>query len=343
MSGATPKRTSTASRGRKPRAAVYQQLEQGVEELKTRFGGLPSPLEAEDIWGDIWYQEAHNSTALEGNTLVLKEVELLLREGKAVGDKQLRDYLEVQGYADAARWVYGQALEPAGWESGALLSITEVRYVHQLAMTPVWDVAPHPGATAQGGPGSFRWHDIRGFPGGMRPPAWTDVPALMDDWVRSVAHIADDELPFPEAIAQHHATFEQIHPFIDGNGRTGRLLTNLVLIRLGYPPTVIRKGERDRYLRALRKADAGDPGPLGEFLARNVLDTLHRFIVPAVAGPSRLVPLVALADAGMSVQALRKAAERGRLKAHRDERGLWLTSRKWLDEYQRSRSPRGRR
>jgi len=101
---------------------------------------------------------------------------------------------------------------------------------------------------------------------------------LMDDWVRSVTAIPHDERPFPEALARRHVAFEQIHPFLDGNGRTGRLLLNLILIRMGYPPAIMYKRDRLRYLRALRRGDRGDVGPLGEFVARNVLDTLHRFI-----------------------------------------------------------------
>ena len=110
--------------------------------------------------------------------------------------------------------------------------------------------------------------------------------------------------PMPEALADVHTEFERIHPFLDGNGRTVRLMTNLLLIRLGYPPAIIRKGERTRYLRALRRADTGDVAPLGEFLASSVTDTLMRFIVPAVAGPHRLVPLAALADVDTSARAL---------------------------------------
>ena len=96
-------------RGRPSRQAVYQRLDEAIAELGERLGGLPSPAEAEDIWTAIWYQEAHHSTALEGNTLVLQQVELLLAEGRAVGNKELREYMEVRGYADAAQWVYGQA------------------------------------------------------------------------------------------------------------------------------------------------------------------------------------------------------------------------------------------
>ena len=79
------------------------------------MGGLPNRLEASDIWRGIWFEEAHHSTAIEGNTLALKQVEALLAEGRAVGDKQLAEYMEVRGYANAADWVYGQAIEPGEW------------------------------------------------------------------------------------------------------------------------------------------------------------------------------------------------------------------------------------
>lgn len=330
------------SRGRPKRDAVYGRLEFAVEELRGRLGGLPTPDEAADIWRDIWFQEAHNSTALEGNTLVLKQVAALLAEGRAVGNKQLSEYMEVRGYADAAQWVYGQAIEPGSWSDGLLLTLTEVRQVHHTALQPVWDVAPHPEATDREKPGSFREHDIHPFPGGMVPPSWTDVAALMKDWVEDVRKVAVSQGPRIERVADLHARFERIHPFLDGNGRVGRLLTNLILIRGGYPPAIIYKRDRPRYLAALRRADAGDAGALGELLARAIIDNLYRFVVPAVAGPARLVPIAALADKRISANALRVAAIRGRLKAQRGADGQWRSSRRWVEEYLEGRHKRER-
>src|SRR5271170_6723421 len=144
-----PNKSAGAGTGRPSRAAVYDRLRIQISELRERLGGLPSPLEAEGIWRGIWLEEAHHSTAIEGNTLVLKQVEALLAEGRAVGNKELSEYLEVRGYADAANWVYGQGLASDGWSSGDVLTLTEVCHVHRMAMQPVWDVAPHPAATAR--------------------------------------------------------------------------------------------------------------------------------------------------------------------------------------------------
>lgn len=322
-------------RGRPPRDEVYARLEYQINELWQRMGGLPNPLEASDIWRGIWFEEAHHSTAIEGNTLVLKQVEALLAEGRAVGDKDLREYLEIRGYADAAGWVYDQAIQPGAWTTGNILTLEELRQVHHVAMKPVWDVAPHPDATPKETPGNFREHDIHPFPGGMTPVSWVLVPSLIQGWidvVNKLPPVPGNEL-IPEHLAGIHAEFERIHPFLDGNGRAGRLILNLILVRLGYPPAIIYKRQRGDYLRALRRADARDPGSLGELLARAILDNLYKFIVPAIAGPARLVPIGALATQEISANALRVAAARGRLQATQGADGQWRSSRNWVDDY----------
>jgi Fic family protein len=339
-----PHKFPGVNRGRPSRAVIYERLRVQIAELRERLGGLPTPGEADGIWHGIWLEEAHHSTAIEGNTLVLKQVEQLLDEGRAVGNKELAEYMEVRGYADAANWVYDQALDSGTWSSGRLLTLTELRHIHQLALTPVWNVAPHPSAALSERPGSFREHDIRAFPGGMRPPPWPEVPAMVADWIVEAQRLDDHGAEIdPEALARVHARFEQIHPFLDGNGRAGRLVLNLLLVRRGYPPAVIFKGDRRRYLSALQSADHGDHGPLGELLARAILDNLHRFVVPAVAGPSSLVPLPALATDRISANALRVAATRGRLQASKAPDGTWRSTRAWVDDYLAGRYERERR
>lgn len=320
--------------GRPSRESIYKRLDVQIEELHVRLGGLPTPLEASGIWKGIWYEEAHNSTAIEGNTLVLKQVQVLLDEGRAVGGKQLKEYMEVKGYGDAAEWVYVQAISPeARTAEGDFITLQEVRRIHCLALQPVWDIEPHPDATEREGPGNFREHDIHPFPEGMVPPSWVLTEPRMSSWVNAANSLQPRAPSFPEDIARLHCEFEQIHPFIDGNGRTGRLVLNLLLVRMGYPPAIIYKKDRTKYLKALRKGDVGDFGPLGEFIARAILDNLYKFIVPAVAGSARLVPLPALASDQISSGALRAAAVRGALQATKGADGQWRSSRNWVDEY----------
>ena len=263
-----------------------------------------------------------------------------------MGNKDLREYMEVQGYGNAADWVYGHGIEPGAWVVEEPMTLTDLRQIHRLALDLVWDVAPHPEATDKERPGNFRQHDIEAFPGGMTPPAWPEVPALVTRWLEDARQLPEAEpLAFPEELARVHARFEQIHPFLDGNGRAGRLVLNLLLVRLGYPPAIIYKRERAQYLKALRRADQDDYGSLGELLARAVLDNLYRFIVPAIAGPARLVPLPALATRRVSADALRVAAARGRLEATKGADGTWRSSRLWVNQYlsgrarKRSRRP----
>jgi fido (protein-threonine AMPylation protein) len=329
-----------AAKGRPARSAVYNQLDIQIAELWTRLGGLPSPLEAAGIWKDIWTAEAHHSTALEGNTLVIREVEQLLSEGRAVGAKQLREYMEVKGYANAADWVYREGIQPTSYDPERHITMQDVRHVHQQVMALVWDVEPHPDATPHEGPGAFRQHEIQAFSGGMKPVSRPLVDAEMASWLDHANSIVPRSPNFPEQIAKAHSDFEAIHPFLDGNGRAGRLVLNLILVRMGYPPAIIYKNDRRKYLRSLQRADSGDCGALGEFIARAILDNLYKFIVPAIAGPARLVPLAALATEEFSSVSLRAAANRGALQAMKGSDGQWRSSRQWVDEYAQNRYKR---
>lgn len=332
------------ARGRPSRATVYRRLDESVAGLQARFGGLPTPDEARGIWSDIWHLEAHHSTALEGNTLVLRQVEALLEQGRTVGAKPLKDYLEVKGYGQAAQWVYSHALQPGSWRTDGLMSLPEIRYIHELAMAPVWEVAPHPDATEREAPGMFREHDLHPFGAGMTPPSWPLVASVMQDWldrVRDVTPVLTGEVtssvPMPEVLAELHNGFERVHPFIDGNGRAGRLVLNLMLVRLGYPPAIILKSRREAYLSAMQKADNGDISPLGEMIARAIHDNINRFILPAIAGEAHLLPLASLVSKDFTLAALRQAAQRGRLEAIQAPDGTWQSTKQAVADYRRAK------
>jgi Fic family protein len=325
-----------SGRGRPSRKFILEQVDFAMEDLR-RTGGLPSPAENEEIWRNIWFEEAHNSTALEGNTLLMNQVRLLLAEGRAVGDKELREYLEVEAYGKAAGWIYSQGITPDAWGADGLLTLTELRYIHELTVGPVWASTPPEDLGADERAGDLRRREIAPFAGGIQPPPWTEVPARVADWLDRVNGHGDEVHPIVR-LAAVHSEFERIHPFRDGNGRVGRLVLNLLLVRLGFAPAIIRKRDRGTYLKSLRRSDAGDHGPLAELLARAVKDSLDRFLLPNLAGPVRLLPLSALVSPDTTLRALREAAGRGRLQAMRDESGRWVSSKKWVDAYRRSRS-----
>lgn len=341
-------------RGRPGRSSVFAAVDEGVREL-VRVGGLPSPGENAAIWEDIWSEEAHHSTAIEGNTMLLKQVRVLLETGVVTGPaRELREILEVQAYGEAARWVYGQALPGTEWRDGSQINLTELREIHRLVVEPVWRHFPPDELLPGEGPGSFRLHNIAPLASGLRPPGFTEVPQLVSDWIAEAnGPVAGEHVMV--RLARLHASFEQIHPFRDGNGRTGRLVLNLLLVRRGYPPAVILKQQRARYLAALRRADPlrhvgaltlmmpegdvaqpPDPGPLAELLARAVKTSIDRFLLPGLAGPHRLLPLSALATDEVTPLALRRAAEKGRLVATSQE-GRWYSSKQEVGRYIASR------
>ena len=131
-------------RGRPSHKQLYRRLSVDIRELRDRMGGLPRPAQANTVWKGIWHGEVHHSTALEGNTLAQREVGRLLEEGLAVGNRILREYLEVKGYAVAAECVYGHVAAPSKHpRTGPLTTLADVRMVHHKAMAPLWEVVSH--------------------------------------------------------------------------------------------------------------------------------------------------------------------------------------------------------
>ena len=315
-------------RGRPSLQQVLQRLDEEVGLLKTSMGGLPRAVEADSILRGIWIDDVHNSTAIEGNTMTRAQVEKLVERGRASGS--LVEMLDVDGYAAAADWVYKYAADHQG------VPVTVVSEVHKLAIELVWAKQP---PTTRDEPGAWRKTSVQVGKVVVSVPA--AIPADLADWSASTGDLKGAH-PVVHA-ATHHAWFERIHPFVDGNGRVGRLLLNFMLLQHGYPPAVILKTQRPRYLHGLTLSDEGNWNLLAEVIARAVSGTLTRFLMPALAGEAKLVPLSTLAAGGpYPVAYLRLLVFEGKLKAV-PHGNLWLSSRKWLREYTGARDPRGRR
>jgi len=314
-------------RGRPSLEEVLGTLDEEIELLHTSLGGLPRAVEADHILRAIWIDDVHNSTAIEGNTMTRAQVEDLVERRRA--SASLVEALEVEGYARAADWVYRVAPDYQG------VPTEVVSEVHRRTVGLAWQVDPpitrdDPGVWRRGGV------TLRGVSVSLPP----SIPADLAEWSASSRQRKKHVIAHA---AMHHAWFERIHPFTDGNGRVGRLILNFLLIQNGYPPAVIPAAKRRRYLQALRTADGGNPNPLTEVVARAVSGALSRFLIPKLAGEAKLVPLAALASqTEYSHEYLRKLAQTGRLKAIREGR-LWLSSRAWLDAYVGQRDPRGGR
>lgn len=217
-----------------------------------------------------------------------------------------------------------------------LVTLADLREIHSLVMGPVWRIFPPDGAGTKEGPGGFRECDVASLREGFRPPPWITVRPQLDQWLEVVGRGPQGGAHFLEYLADAHASFERVHPFRDGNGRVGRLVMNLLLVRNGAPPAILDKRVRTKYLRSLERADNGEQGPLAELIARSARDSVERFLLPALAGPQRLVPLRSLASPQLSYLALLSAAKRGRLQATKIGGG-WYSSQHHVKDYRDSR------
>ena len=168
----------------------------------------------------------------------------------------------------------------------------------------------------------------------------------MSEWGDWLNGIATERHPVERAALAHHRLVA-IHPFIDGNGRTARLVMNLLLMREGYPPTIIMKVNRRQYYRVLAQADPartqeGDKSPLVNFVGRAVERSLTLYLeasTPRTEPPSREEAWILLRDAAKDVsysqEYLSLLARTGRLEAVKRGR-TWYTTRRAIEKYQQS-------
>lgn len=202
----------------------------------------------------------YSSNALEGNTLTETETKVIIEDGLTIGGKTLREHFEVIGHSQAYDFMWSKAHDEQFTQD-------DIRKLHHLFYYRI----------DEKNAGSYRTVPvfISGTDYEFPKPAY--LASLMDKFI--------DEIP--ELKKQYHSVFfaamvhmhfVNIHPFVDGNGRTARLLMNLVLLQNGYPITIIPPIMRSAYISALQKTNKGNIQPFLHFISEMVYESSKEYL-----------------------------------------------------------------
>ncbi len=267
----------------------------------------------------------YNSNAIEGNKLTLKETYLVVNDGLTVKGKSLQDHLEAKNHHEALHFLY----DLIEHEKRHTVSEHLLRSLQKLIVRDLDDEDA----------GNYRKGSVMITGSKHKPPEAFEVAHLMRDlfvWIKKNTK----KLHSVELAALAHHKLVHIHPFTDGNGRTARLFMNLILMQNGYPLVVILKNDRQKYYRALEKADQGQSADMERFVAQAVERSMNLYLKAFnshVPQKAKLMPLSLIAaKSPFSEKYLNLLARNGKLEAHKEARN-WVSSMDSLERYLLSR------
>ena len=253
-----------ATRSKRSIDNLLQSIDEKWQELKNR-----RPLtegEVERLRDEFMVENIYHSNAIEGNTLTLQETALVL-EGVTIAQKPLKDHLEAIGHKDAFLFIQDIA------QKNLPLSESIIKHIHSLVLMD-----------KPNDRGVYRSIPVRIMGASHQPPQPYLVEPNMLDLMQSNEKRKQTMHPIVR-MALFHLEFEGIHPFVDGNGRTGRLLINLELMQLGYPTISVKFADRQKYYNAF---DAyfrhGDSAVMQHLIAGYVDEQLDLYL--QMLGPS---------------------------------------------------------
>lgn len=258
----------------------------------------------------------YNSNAIEGNTLSLKETKLVLEDGLTVGGKSFQEHLEAINHRDAIAFVEELV---CGDES---IAERQIKEIHSLIQR---EIDPHYA-------GRYRDIQVRISGSDHLPPEPIFVAERMRDFAKNRLSNPGDAHPVVQAALAHYELVA-IHPFVDGNGRTARLLMNLMLMKNGYVPAIILKNDRKKYYAALEKAEKGEVEDFIFLVARALERTIFLYFeaIPRLA--SRFLTMAQAARLSpYSQDYLNVLARRGAIPAFKLKRN-WLVAEDALQRY----------
>lgn len=191
---------------------------------------------------DDWFriELTYTSNALEGNTLTRRETALVVEKGLTVGGKSLIEHLEATHHAQALDWVKEQIRR-----KHHEIAEKDILNIHEIILKGIDDTIA----------GCYRTVPVQISGSTVILPNPRKVPQLMEEFCEWMQQKKEGHCV--EWAAEAHYRLVTVHPFVDGNGRTARLLMNMILMKEGYPPAVIRKQDRLAYVASLEKAQLG--------------------------------------------------------------------------------------
>ncbi len=200
---------------------------------------------------EMYYLHVYHTTAIEGNTLSLEQMRSIMETGLAVPGKSIMEHNEVIGLNSALQYINTTLMNRIGG-----VRVQDILEIHRRV---IGYVDPMEG-------GQVRTTQV--FVGSHVPPSPADVITLLEEFVDWMNSEEMQSLHPVEFAALVHYKLVYIHPFLDGNGRTSRLLMNMVLMRAGYPPVIVKVSDRHEYYDTLKMANKGDIRPFIRFIAR---------------------------------------------------------------------------
>ena len=258
----------------------------------------------------------YNSNAIEGNTLDLQETRAVLEDGITVGGKTLKEHLEVTNHKKAIDFVFSLVKKEK-------IDEMDILNLHAIILDRI---DPQ-------NAGFYRKTQVYIRGSKFIPPPPKEVPELMKKFVKLI----NSKKEPVELAAEVHFQLVDIHPFTDGNGRTARLLMNLVLLRNRYPMTVILRAERKKYIDTLEIAHKGNFEPFLNFIAKSVERSLDIYLT--MVDPEFSERYISLAEAAKqtkySQEYLSLLARKGKIGAIKFGRN-WVITKKDLEEYVKS-------
>ncbi|MBA4153917.1 Fic family protein [Flavobacterium sp.] len=264
----------------------------------------------------------YNSNSIEGNTLTLRETQMVLQEGITVKGKSLREHFEAKNHEKAIDYLYTLV------DSNYSLRSIDILSLHGLVLRMIED--DFAGRIRNGG--------VRITGANFVPPNANKVSDLLDELIDFI-NINPLQLNDIELAAVFHHKLVWIHPFFDGNGRTVRLAMNLLLMRNGFPPAIILKNDRKKYYEALNQANQGNYQKLILLMSQALERTLNIYISSLPDNDydfQEISNIVSEPNSPYGQEYISLLARQGKIDAHKEGRN-WFTTKKAIEDYMKNR------